>query len=150
MSWASIQQGVLCKWGTTLLLQLCASFGCSSRVMNKAQHKDIYEIGIRLDVNVNVLERIYSSNVTAEKSFPIEFFYVSDQEEKLKSLGLYLLKEYPQYTDLRIKPYQDNYELLATTHPIKIDLASVNEWNEMMWDIGYQFDCKLDGRQVGT
>jgi hypothetical protein len=113
--------------------------------------KDIYDTEIGLDVNSDVLERIHSRrNVTAETSLPIEFFYVSDQEEKLKRLGLQLLTEFPQYTNQKVQPYNDNYELLGTSHPIKMDLATVNEWNQQMWDIGYQFDCKLDGWQVGT
>jgi hypothetical protein len=113
--------------------------------------KDVYDTEIGLDVNGDVLERIHSRpNVTPETSLPIEFFYVSDQEEKLKNLGLHLLAEFPEYTDLKVQPYNDKYELLGTSHPIKMDLASVNEWNQQMWDIGYQFDCKLDGWQVGT
>lgn len=113
--------------------------------------KDVYDTEIGLDVNGDVLERIHSRhNVTPETSLPIEFFYVSDQEEKLKNLGLHLLVKFPEYTDLKVQPYNDKYELLGTSHPIKMDLATVNEWNQQMWDIGYQFDCKLDGWQVGT
>ena len=112
--------------------------------------KDIYETEIRLDVNVDVLKRIYNSNVTPESSLPIEFFFVSDQEEKLKNLGLYLLNEFPDYADFKVRPYKDNYELLGITNPVKMDLANVNDWNQKMWDLGYQFDCKLDGWQVGT
>jgi hypothetical protein len=112
--------------------------------------KDIYDTEIDLDVNGDVLERIYNCNVTTETILPIEFFYVSDREEKLKNLGLHLLSEFPQYADLKVQPYNDNYELTGTTHPIKMDLATVNEWNRKMWDLGYRFDCKLDGWQVGT
>ena len=112
--------------------------------------KDIYDTEIALDVNFNVLERIYNSDVTPETSLPIEFFYVSDQEEKLKRLGLYLLTEFPEYNDLRVQRYNNNFELLGNTHPIKMKLQTVNEWNQRMWDIGYDFDCKLDGWQVGT
>jgi regulator of ribonuclease activity B len=112
--------------------------------------KDIYDTKIGLDVNGDVLESIYSSGVTPETNLPIEFFYLSDEEGKLKTLGLHLLEEFPQYTDLKIQPYEDKFELYGITHPIKMDLASVNEWNQKMWDIGYRFDCKLDGWQVGT
>ena len=112
--------------------------------------KDIYETQIRLDVNGDVLDRIYNSSITPESNLPIEFFFVSDQEEKLKNLGLHLLTEFPDYTDLKVQPYNDNYELLGVTRPIKMDLATVNDWNQKMWDIGYQFDCRLDGWQVGT
>ena len=112
--------------------------------------KNIYDSEISLIANGDVLERIYSSNVSPETKLPIEFFYVSDQEEKLKKLGLQLLAEFPQYTDLKVQPYNDNFELLGITNPITMDLETINAWNQQMWDIGYQFDCKLDGWQVGT
>ena len=111
--------------------------------------KDVYDTEIALDVNADVLERIYRSNVTPDTSLPIEFFYVSDKEDKLKLLGLHLLTNFPRYTDLKIQPYNDNFELSGNTHPIKMDLSAINEWNQQMWDIGYEFDCKLDGWQVG-
>lgn len=111
--------------------------------------KDIYDTEIALDVNADVLERIYNSNVTPDTSLPIEFFFVSDQEEKLKRLGLHLLRNFPNYTDLNVQPYNENFELLGNTHPIKMELNTINEWNQQMWDIGYEFDCKLDGWQVG-
>jgi len=92
--------------------------------------KDVYDTEIGLDVNSDVLARIYSRpNVTPETGLPIEFFYVSDQERKLKNLGLHLFEEFPGYTDLKVQPYNDRYELLGTTHPIKMDLVAVNKWN---------------------
>ena len=110
--------------------------------------KEIYDTEIALEVNRDVLERIYKSNVTSKTSLPIEFFFISDQEGKLKRLGLYLLSVFPEYIDLKVQPYNEHFELLGTTHPIKMDLKSVNEWNQKMWEIGYQFDCKLDGWEV--
>lgn len=111
--------------------------------------KEIYDTEIALDVNVDVLERIHKSNLTPETSLSIEFFYVSDQEEKLKRLGLHLITKFPNYIDFKVQPYNGNFELLGNTHPIKMELAAINEWNQQMWDIGYEFDCKLDGWQVG-
>jgi hypothetical protein len=111
--------------------------------------KDIYDTEIALEVNGDVLERIYNSDVTPETSLPIEFFYVSDDVEKLKRLGLHLLTNFPKYIDLKVQPYNGNFELLGTTHHIKMDLSTINEWNQQMWDMGYEFDCKLDGWQVG-
>ena len=122
----------------------------SDKINNTFFSKVIYETEIRLDVNSDVLARIYNSNITPESSLPIEFYFVSDQEAKLKNLGLHLLGEFPDYTHLKVQPYNDNYELLGTTHPMKMDLYTINDWNRKMWDIGYQFDCKLDGWQVGT
>src|SRR5215203_6116371 len=106
--------------------------------------KDVYDTEICLDVNGDVMERIYTSNVKPGTKLPIEFFYVSNEEEKLKDLGLYLLKEFHLYTGFKVRPYNDYYELSGITHPIQMSLAVVNDWNQQMWDIGYQFDCKLD------
>jgi Regulator of ribonuclease activity B len=142
--------------GNTTTLQMLStlyvilSFLMFTRNDNTFFTKEIYDTEIGLEVNSDVLERIYSSHVTAETSLPIEFFYVSDQEEKLKRLGLHLLEEFPQYTDLKVQPFNGNYELLGVTHPIKMELTTVNKWNQEMWDIGYLFDCKLDGWQVGA
>jgi len=112
--------------------------------------KDIYDTEIALDVNADVLERIYNSNVTWETRLPVEFFFVSDDEEKLKRLALHLLTNFPEYTGLNVQPYNGNFELVGNTHPIQMELTAINDWNQIMWDIGYQFDCKLDGWQVGT
>lgn len=111
---------------------------------------DIFNTEISLDVNADVLERIYNSNVTPETSLPIEFFFVSDKEEMLNNLGLHLLSNFPEYTDLKIQHYNGNFELLGNTHPIKMELSVINKWNQEMWVAGYKFDCKLDGWQVGT
>ena len=110
--------------------------------------KHIYESGIELGVNADVLERIYKSNISPESHQSIEFFFVSDKEEKLKRLGIYLLSTYPTYSGFKVQPYETNYELSELTHQIQMDLGVINEWNKQMWDIGYEFDCKLDGWQV--
>jgi hypothetical protein len=49
-----------------------------------------------------------------------------------------------------VAPYENGFELLGSTHPIQMELSVINEWNNKMWDIGYDFDCKLDGWQVET
>ena len=110
--------------------------------------KDIYDAEIALDVNADVLERIYKSDITPETSLSIEFFYVSDGEEKLRRLGLHLLSNFPEYANLQVQPYEEVFELSGITQPIKMALDVINEWNQKMWDIGYEFDCKLDGWQV--
>lgn len=112
--------------------------------------KDIYDTQICLEVNADVLERIYKANVTSDTSLPVEFFYVSNQEENLKGLGLHLLTVFPEYANFEIQPYNNNFELAGITHPIQMELRTINEWNQQMWNIGYQFDSRLDGWQVAT
>lgn len=112
--------------------------------------KDIYDSEIALEVNADVLERIYNSNVSSQDNLPIEFDFISDSEKKLKTLGIYLLSIYPNYSALKVAPYEDLFELHGITEPIQMELDIINEWNKQMWDIGFEFDCKLDGWYVGT
>jgi hypothetical protein len=112
--------------------------------------KEIYDSEIGLHINKVVLSRIYGDGIRSETKLPIEFVFVSNEEQKLKNLGLTLLSQFPTYTDLKIKPYNNNFDLLGVTHPIQMELETINEWNQQMWDFGYRFDCKLDGWQVGT
>ena len=123
--------------------------------MSESQHNtfftnEIYETEIGLDVNEDVLNRIYSDNVQPSDQLPIEFFFVTDVETKALSLKSYLSSNFPTYKDLKVQPYQNNYELIGTTHPIAMNIQSINQWNQQLWDIGYEFDCKLDGWQVGV
>jgi tryptophan-rich sensory protein len=37
------------------------------------------------------------------------------------------------------------WELNCRTYPIKLELESINKWETKMWEIGYKFDCELDG-----
>jgi hypothetical protein len=112
--------------------------------------KLVYNTEIRLDVNADVLNRIYSSKVSPNDKLPIEFFYVSDSIEKLKKLGVFLMINYPDYHSIKAKPYNNLFELSGVTEPMGMQIEIINAWNRLMWDAGYQFDCKLDGWQVGT
>jgi len=121
-----------------------------SDINNAFFTQQIFESEIHLEVNADVLKRIYGDGIDSEARMPIEFFFTSDLEAKLKKLGLALLAEFPDYNELRLKPYQNIFELIGTSNPIQMDLATINDWNQKMWNLGYRFDCKLDGWQVGT
>jgi hypothetical protein len=102
-----------------------------------------------LDINKDVLERIYGSNITADDQLLIEFFFVSDNIDNILDLQNYLKESFSSYTQLKVQPYKNLFDLSGTTNPIQMDLNSVNGWNQVMWDLGYKYDCKLDGWQVG-
>lgn len=120
---------------------------------NKKQNtfftEEIYRTEIRLDINEDVLKRIYNSNITADDQLPIEFFFVGDNIDNVLDLQNYLKKNFLCYTQLEVQPYESLFELSGITSPIQMSLDSVNKWNQLMWDTGYEFDCKLDGWQVG-
>lgn len=111
--------------------------------------KEMYVSQIDLQTNKDVLERIYV-HVPAGVSLPVEFFFVSDNEEKLKALGLYMMEKFPAYSHFKIRPYETVFQLSGETSPIQMEIESINEWNKVMWDVGYAYDCKLDGWQVET
>lgn len=120
---------------------------------NKRQNtfftEEIYKTEIGLDVNEDVLKRIYNSNVTAKNWLPIEFFFISDDIDNVLDLQNHLKENFSHYTQLKVQPYENLYEVSGVTEPIQMSLDSVNSWNQEMWDLGYKFDCKLDGWQVG-
>ena len=67
--------------------------------------KDIYENEIELDINEEVLERIYNDNVKPTDKLPIEFAFVTDKETKAIVFKDYLSKDFPEYGEMRIGEY---------------------------------------------
>ena len=110
---------------------------------------EMYVSQIDLQTNEDVLHRIYV-HVPVDAILPVEFFFVSDNEEKLRMLGLYMMEHFPDYSDFKIGPYEDIFQLSGETSPVQMELQAINNWNQIMWDIGYAYDCKLDGWQVQT
>ena len=111
--------------------------------------KEVYDNEIELDLNEDVLERIYNDGVTSSNELPIEFVFITDTEQKANQLKLMLSSTYPMYNDLRIDETEDYWEVHGITNAIKMEIDKINEWNQAMWDIGYKYDCQLDGWQVG-
>jgi hypothetical protein len=112
--------------------------------------EEIYKTEIALEVNQDVLQRIYSSKVTTDDKLPIEFFYVSDNIDNIFDLQKHLNIQFADNEHLKVQPYKNLFELSGITSPIQMSLEAVNIWNQLMWDLGYEFDCKLDGWQVAT
>jgi hypothetical protein len=109
-----------------------------------------YENDITLEVNQDVLTRMYEDGISPADLLPLEFFFVTDSELKAANFMSALGKSFPQYESLEISEYDEDFEISGTTDPKQMDLQTINEWNKTMWDFGYQYDCKLDGWQVGV
>jgi hypothetical protein len=109
-----------------------------------------YENDIELEVNRDVLERIYADGIKPTDILPIEFYFLTDTKEKAVLFGDHLISKFPEYENIEIDDYDGDFEISGITDPKKMNLESVNEWNKTMWHLGYKFDCKLDGWQVGT
>jgi hypothetical protein len=108
-----------------------------------------YENDIELDVNEDVLERIYKDGIKPTDMLPIEFYFLTDTKVKATNFRNYLKKTFPEYEKIETRDYNGNFEISGFTNSKLMSLQSINEWNKALWDLGYEFDCKLDGWQVG-
>lgn len=112
--------------------------------------KEVYDTEIRLDLNVDILKRIYNDGVTANDELPIEFVFITDTKDKAIHLKESISKTYPTYTNIEVDETDDYWEINGVTFPIRMSINEINHWNKQMWDLGYQYDCQLDGWMVGT
>ncbi|MGF7075399.1 ribonuclease E inhibitor RraB [Mucilaginibacter sp. 3215] len=118
--------------------------------MNTYFDQGTYENEIDLETNADVLERIYNDGVEPKDELPIEFFFLTDTEIKAINFKEHLQHAFPTYQDIEISDYDGDFEISGITTPVKMELQAINNWNSLMWDTGYKFDCRLDGWQVGT
>ncbi len=111
--------------------------------------EDIYESDIDLETNEDVLIRIYNDNITAKDKLKISFAFVTDTQAKAELFSEALKIAFPEYSNIVIGEYEDLIEISGDTDHILMTLDEINKWNQIMWDFGYKFDCKLDGWFVG-
>jgi hypothetical protein len=112
--------------------------------------EESYENDIELEVNEDVLERMYKDGIKPTDKLPIEFYFLTDTEIKATNLKNHFKTKFPQYQAIEIRGYEGDFEISGITDSKEMSLQSINEWNKVMWSFGYEFDCKLDGWQVGT
>lgn len=112
--------------------------------------QESYENDINLETNEDVLKRIYSDNVKSSDKLPIEFFFLTNSETKAITFKSRLESSFTEYQEIQILDYNGDFEISGKTDPILMSLKAINQWNQLMWDFGYEFDCKLDGWQVGV
>jgi len=115
---------------------------------NRFFTKEEYETEIALNVNADVLKRIYADDVKPSDKLKVEFVFVTDSKEKAEELASQIVLEYPNYSDIKIKWLDGYWDICGTTDKIKMSLNEINYWNQALWDLGYTVDCKLDGWQV--
>ncbi len=107
--------------------------------------KDFYENELHQEINVDVLRRInQDTNITTDK-LKFSFYFISDKKKKIDSLVEYFQTNEEEQQILKVYQVDKIWELNGRSYLIKLDLESINEWEKKMWDIGFNFDCKLDG-----
>jgi cystathionine beta-lyase family protein involved in aluminum resistance len=112
--------------------------------------EDSYNTDIDLETNADVLERIYEDNILPTDELNVNFAFVTDTKDKADNFANILKRTYKNYSGIAVEPYDDLYEVTGVTDKIKMQLEEINEWNKIMWDFGYKYDCKLDGWFVGA
>lgn len=73
-----------------------------------------------------------------------DFVFISDQKEKVRSLGEFLKSNYG-YTIKEIKKREELWELSGDTKEIPVDSETLMYWALDLYVKGYEFDCALDG-----
>ncbi|RQO73755.1 hypothetical protein DBR40_13170 [Pedobacter sp. KBW01] len=111
---------------------------------------DLYNSEIHLEINEDILDNIYADGIKSEEKLPIEFVFITDNEQKAILFKNSLLLQFPTYSKIAAEKSDDLWDIQGITHPIEMSLNEINNWNQIMWDFGYQYDCQLDGWQVGT
>ena len=112
--------------------------------------KDVYDTEIHLEVNEDIMDNIYSDGVKATDMLPIEFVFITNTKDKADQLKEQLSAQFPLYTQLAVEETEDYWEVHGVTNNTEMSLNAVNNWNQVLWDLGFEYDCQLDGWQVGT
>lgn len=111
---------------------------------------DRYNSEIHLEINEDILDSIYANGVKTYDKLPIEFVFVTDNEDKAIQFKNNLLIQFPTYSKISVEKADDLWDIHGITDNLEMSLNEINNWNQIMWDFGYQNDCQLDGWQVGS
>ena len=107
--------------------------------------KEQYETKLNQAVNIDVLERIKNDSTITKDEMIFSFYFVTDKRTKIDSLIDYLEMNEPNQQIIELNKINEIWELNGRTYPIKLEIDSINKWEGKMWEIGYKFDCELDG-----
>ena len=107
--------------------------------------KEKYENELNQLVNNDVLERIKNDPEITSDEMTFSFYFITDKKAKIESLIDYLKKIELSQNTFVVNKIKEDWELKGKTYPIKLEIDSINKWEREMWDIGYHFDCELDG-----
>ncbi len=118
---------------------------CKMKEKGRFFTKQRYENELHQEVNIDVLERINNdSSLTADKMV-FSFYFITDERKKIDSLVDYLKANEKNQQIIEPNKINEIWELNGRSYPIKLEIDCINNWERKMWDIGYRFDCILDG-----
>jgi hypothetical protein len=107
--------------------------------------KEKYENELNQSVNNDVLGRIKNDSIITKDEMIFSFWFITDKRTKIDSLKEFLEENEPKQQIIELNQIDEIWELNGRTYPIKLEIESINKWERKMWEIGYKFDCELDG-----
>lgn len=128
-----------------LVIALLLSLNCSTENGERFFTQESLENELDQALNIDVLNRIKNDTSITSNEMVFSFYFISDQRKKLEALIDYLEKNEPSQTIIEFNQINEIWELNGRTYPIPLEINAINVWERKMWNIGFQFDCKLDG-----
>ena len=128
-----------------LTIGIIVFFACDMKEKGRFFTREKYENEFFQDVNKDVLERINQDTSITSDSMVFTFWFITNEKQKLDALADYLRNNLKDHQIVELKQVNEIWELQGTSNAIKLDIESIKEWEKKLWDIGYKFDCKLDG-----
>lgn len=135
---------ILIKFLTILIIVFSAN---SCKTDNKPRFftKEKFETELNQEVNIDVLEMILDDSTLTRNEMIFSYYFITNEKFKIDSLVAHIKKNEPEQKIIELNKINEIWELNCRTHPIKLNIDSINKWEENMWEIGYRFDCELDG-----
>ena len=131
-------------WGIlTIVIAFLTS--CEMESNGRFFPKEKHENELNQSANIDLLERIKNDSTIRKDEMIFTFYFITDKRRKVDSLVDYLEKYEQNQQIIELNQINEIWELRGRTYPIKLEIDSINDWERRMWDIGYKFDCKLDG-----
>ena len=104
-----------------------------------------YESGPDQSTNAALLGRLLQISKGESETMKFDFYFVTDQKQKIEALANYLKTAQKTDPDVEINELENIWELAGQSLPVQLEIDSINQWEKDMWEIGYKFDCVLDG-----
>ncbi|MEZ4685691.1 MAG: ribonuclease E inhibitor RraB [Bacteroidia bacterium] len=119
--------------------------GCNMEREGRFFTKTEFENELNQNINIDVLRRIKNDSTITQDEMVFSFWFITDKRAKIDSLIDYFEENEPNQPILELNKINEIWELNGRTYPVKLEIESINNWESRMWEIGYKFDCRLDG-----
>lgn len=138
-----------------LFILLIITASCSSQAQNERKHTKMESrfftqeefnenFGKEMSSAQDLYDLLKKNGLTDYALGRFDFVYISDQKDKLDSLGDFLRTNYG-YTTRELKKEGKLWELSGDSNEIPVDSETLMYWALDLYVKGYEFDCTLDG-----